>query len=90
MQVTRSFSSVDARLLETLERAFTQVAGDEGDGQLFVLGDNRDNSYDSRYQGCIPVANVVGRVTTIWLSVAPSGDPTKSDVNWPRMFQRVR
>jgi signal peptidase I len=34
-------------------------------GQLFVLGDHRDDSYDSRYRGTIPAANVIGRVDAV-------------------------
>lgn len=33
---------------------------------LFVLGDNRDNSNDSRYWGVVPVDTVVGRVISVW------------------------
>jgi signal peptidase I len=32
------------------------------DGQCYVLGDNSLNSHDSRYWGCVPAGNILGRV----------------------------
>jgi signal peptidase I len=39
------------------------------EGHYFVMGDNRDNSDDSRYWGFVPRANIIGRPLVIYWSV---------------------
>lgn len=73
-------------------------------GQYFVLGDNRDQSLDSRYWGFVPRANIIGRPLVIYLSVTGAGDDASNDkllhsgqmahllhlARWGRMFRLVR
>ena len=72
--------------------------------RYFVLGDNRDNSADSRYWGFVPRANIIGRPLVIYLSVRSSGSDGSGDkllpsgtmahwlhmARWDRMFHLVR
>ncbi len=43
-------------------------------GQYFVLGDNRDQSLDSRYWGFVPRENIVGRPLVIYFSIVQADD----------------
>jgi signal peptidase I len=70
----------------------------------FVMGDNRDDSEDSRYWGFVPRANIIGRPLVIYLSVKEAGRGRANDklqhsgqvahllqlARWDRMFRLVR
>ncbi|MBM3566450.1 MAG: signal peptidase I [Alphaproteobacteria bacterium] len=62
-------------------------------GHYFGMGDNRDDSQDSRFIGPIPMENLVGRAEGIWFSIDGSWWKLwewSSSLRFSRMFTSIR
>ena len=53
---------------------------------VFVMGDNRENSSDSRAWGPVPIENIKGKALFIWWSSKP---PRQGGVAWDRIGKVV-
>ena len=65
-------------------------------GNYFVLGDNRNDSKDSRYWGFVPAADIVGKPVLVYFSLNTSSDGSSQPgskpgfARWDRTFRILR
>ncbi|MCW5653260.1 signal peptidase I [Hydrogenophaga sp.] len=65
--------STDFPFLDQCRYSVEGVTCKVPEGHYFMMGDNRDNSLDSRYWGFVPDANIVGKAFFVWMNFGDLG-----------------
>jgi signal peptidase I len=56
----------------------------------WMMGDNRQNSADSRFWGFVPEDHIVGKASFVWLSLDKERGLFDGKIRWSKMFRKIR
>jgi signal peptidase I len=84
---TEQFGGSEHKVMFTTERTATDFEATVPKGTYFFMGDNRNDSQDSRFSivGFVPEHNLVGRAVRIWMNWRLPGRP-----DWHRIGMKIR
>jgi len=57
---------------------------------FWMMGDNRQDSADSRFWGFVPEDHIVGKASFVWLSLDKERGLLDGKIRWSRMFRKIR
>lgn len=84
--LTEHLDNADHEILVNSRRLMRDMKFEIPKGRYFVMGDNRDNSNDSRFWGTVPEANLVGKAFLIWMNWDSAGD----GLAWNRIGSQIK
>ncbi len=85
--ISENLGNIDHEILIDPERSSLEFVTIVPDSQYFVLGDNRDNSKDSRYWGFVPEKNLLGKAFLVWMNWDAK---SKNIVNFQRIGKFIK
>lgn len=83
---TEKLNSVDHSIYIDENRPDQSVEVTVPEGHYFVMGDNRDNSDDSRKWGMVPDELIIGKAFYVWMS----WDTSSKDIRWKRIGKVIQ
>lgn len=97
-QFVSTRETIDGRehwaLLDPSTFRYTMAEHIVPEGKIFLMGDNRDHSRDSRFWGDLPIENLRGRAQFVWLSCEKTLSKVQficdpRSIRWHRFFHRI-
>lgn len=85
-EFTEQLGEVEHQMLITANRRNLDIDLTVPEGTYFAVGDNRDNSEDSRYWGTVPEQNLVGKAFMVWMHF----NWDNGGVKWRRIGDRIK